>query len=122
MPGGGRVQRLYALPPGFDSLVQQSQAEGFRFLQRMRDEWVAGSNRFCGAGEALFAAFDAATAVGVCGLNAGPYSRSPEASRVGRVRHLYVSPTYRCRGHASALLRAVISLAIVVVALSDVWP
>ncbi len=102
-----RVQQVFDLPPGFDSLVLQSQAEGFHFLRRMRDDWTARTNCFAAPGEALFAGFDA-TVVGVCGLNVDPYANSPQT---GRIRHLYVSPAHRRRGIARALLSAVITQA-----------
>lgn len=89
-------------------LIAESEREGHRHLARLRDEWLAGENRFDLPGEALFVAEIEDEIVGVCGLNRDPYRDSPA---IGRVRRLYVAPAQRRRGVARELLRAVIRTA-----------
>jgi ribosomal protein S18 acetylase RimI-like enzyme len=90
------------------ALVEDSRREGFRFLQRLCDEYADGSNRFDQPGEALFGAFVDGQIVGVCGLNRDPYSGD---ARTGRVRRLYVAPEYRRTGVGRKLMEAVIERA-----------
>lgn len=101
-----RVRELALLPPGqLADLVAESERAGLRFVRRLQDDWHSGANRFDRPGEALFAASDEVRLLGVCGLNVDPYSPS---SRVGRVRHVYVSAAHRNQGIGSRLVREVI--------------
>jgi len=83
----------------------ESSREGFRFMERLCDEWVSGANRFNDSGEALFLALVGHQVVGVCGLNRDPYASTPN---IGRVRRLYVLREHRRGGVGRALLNAVI--------------
>src|SRR5271156_3087694 len=87
-------------------LREESSREGYRFMERLCEEWVSGANRFNGPGEVLFLAVVDDQVVGVCGLNRDPYAHG---ARTGRVRRLYVLPTYRRSGIGQALLEAVIA-------------
>ncbi|AIE86562.1 hypothetical protein [Fimbriimonas ginsengisoli] len=49
-------------------LVEASLSEGYRFVQRLVDEWQTGINRFDKPGEALFGAYRNNRLVGVGGL------------------------------------------------------
>ena len=89
-----------------DPLLTQASSEGFRHVERLRDEWLSGLNRFGGPGEAFFVAALDGRAVGVCGLNMDPYANNPS---VGRVRRLYVTPGARRRGVGRALVDAVVA-------------
>jgi GNAT superfamily N-acetyltransferase len=103
------IVRLEQLPSdGLAELVAESEAAGFRFLRRLAEEWRDGHNRFAAPGEALFAAARGPQVVGICGLNADPYTG---AAGVGRVRHLYVLAALRRRGVGRQLLRAVVAAA-----------
>jgi len=86
-------------------LRAESSQEGFRFMERLCEEWVSGANRFDAPGEALFLAVADGQVVGVCGLNRDPYTHD---ARTGRVRRLYVLPDHRHSGVGQALLEAVI--------------
>src|SRR5690242_15221600 len=86
----------------------ESSQEGFRFVERLCEEWASGANRFDAAGEALFLAVADGQVVGVCGLNRDPY---PHEAHTGRVRRLYVLPAHRRTGVGQALLEAVIAQA-----------
>jgi GNAT superfamily N-acetyltransferase len=87
-------------------LREESSREGFRFIERLCEDWTSGANRFDAPGEALFLAVADGQVVGVCGLNRDPYARDP---RTGRVRRLYVLPAHRGSGAGRALLEAVIA-------------
>lgn len=105
-----RLLPLAALPEDFALLRAGAAAEGFRFLDRLAQDWETGGNRFDGAGEVLLGARAAdsprdspedGALLGLCGLNRDPYTAGEE---VGRLRHLYVRPGARRRGVASALV------------------
>jgi GNAT superfamily N-acetyltransferase len=89
-------------------LRTESSREGFKFMERLCEEWASGANRFDAPGEVLFLAIADGQVVGVCGLNRDPYAQD---ARIGRVRRLYVLPTHRRSGVGQALLEAVIAYA-----------
>src|SRR5215470_17388898 len=76
-------------------LRAESSQEGFRFMERLCEEWLSGANRFDAPGEALFLGFADGAVVGVCGLSRDPYAHD---ARTGRVRRLYVLPAHRRSG------------------------
>lgn len=84
------------------SLPLEASREGFRFVQRLIDDWRSGENRFDQPGEQLLGAFSGHELVAVCGLNRDPYV---DGGGVARLRHLYVVRSMRRRGIASALLK-----------------
>ncbi len=90
------------------ALLAESQAEGYGHLQRLRDEYVSGQNRFDGPGECLLGAFRDDSLVGICGLNLDPFARD---EGTGRVRRLYVAATSRRGGVGRKLVEAVIQRA-----------
>ncbi|MCG8351337.1 MAG: GNAT family N-acetyltransferase [Chloroflexales bacterium] len=95
---------LDALTP----LIIESEREGWVFLNRLADEWSSGANRFQKPGECLFLACSGNVIAGVCGLNIDPYAADPT---VGRVRRLFVSPTFRGRQIGTRLVHSVIAAA-----------
>jgi GNAT superfamily N-acetyltransferase len=90
------------------ALIAEGERSGSRFVGRLATEWDSGANRFDKRGEALFAARLDGQVVGVCGLNADPYTAD---RRVGRVRHLYVMEAYRRHGIGRRLLSDVVAAA-----------
>ena len=91
-----------------ESLRAESVAEGYKFVTRLCEEWRNGVNRFGAPGEGLFVAQNGTGIVGLCGLNRDPYADDPS---IGRVRHLYVSPSHRRQGIGRALVRTVMDAA-----------
>ena len=90
---------------GIQSLVVDSEANGFRMLRRLYDDWQSGSNRFHLPGEAIFVAIDSSGAiVAVGGLNQDPSG----AAGVGRVRRVYVHSGFRNRGIGKELMKRII--------------
>lgn len=103
-----RIERIADLPADFGDLIVLSLREDFYAMQRMRDDWDAGTNRFDRPGEILFEARVGARLVGICGLNRDPHA---DSSEVGRVRHLYVEPEFRRRGVGRALISRIVECA-----------
>ena len=110
MAGRVAVERSDSLPDGLGDLVSASAAEGFGFLERLREDWASGANRFAGPGEAFFVARIGPRLAGVCGLDRDPYLSGASAA-TGRLRRLYVHPDLRRRGVAADLTRAALRAA-----------
>jgi GNAT superfamily N-acetyltransferase len=103
------IEPVRALSPTMLSeLVADAEVAGLAFPRRLVTDWAAGTNRFDRPGEILFAARLDGRVVGMCGLNADPYTTE---ARVGRVRHLYVEQASRRRGVGRALVAAVLAAA-----------
>ena len=83
-----------------EPLADEAWADGYPFVERMRQDWKLGENRFDGPGERLVGAFEEEKLVGFCGLNRDPYI----SENAGRIRHLYVSHGHRHAGIARALV------------------
>ena len=96
-----RIEHIEDLPDDFGDPIALSLREDFYAMQRMRDDWDAGTNRFDRRGEILLEARAGARLVGISGLNRDPYAQS---SDVGRRRHLYVDPEFRRRGVGRSLV------------------
>lgn len=106
------------------SLIErESAAEGYRHIRRLIDDYASGMNRFDMAGEALFVAAVNGEIVGVGGLNryeefigkdSGDHQgqgADHSCQGFGRVRRMYVLPSYRRKGIAKAIMAAVLHLA-----------
>ena len=102
------ITRVTDLSLGVELLSREAEAQGYRFLRRLIEEWSTGANRFDGPGEVLLAASVAGQLVGIGGLNRDPYSRD---RGVGRVRHLYVLEAFRRQGVGQHLLEAIVAAA-----------
>jgi GNAT superfamily N-acetyltransferase len=103
------IERVTMLPkPELDELAAESEAEGFGFISRLRDEWCSTRVRFDQPGEAIFVARIRGRLVGVCGLSRDPYSMKV---RVGRVRRLYVRKDVRRLGVGQHLVQSVVEAA-----------
>ena len=103
------IDRLRQFEPDLLSdLVAESEAAGLRFVRRLVDEWINGSNRFERRGETLYAARLSRRIIGIGGLNVDPYAREPG---IGRIRHLYVLSNFRRQGTGRQLVEAVIRAA-----------
>lgn len=89
-----QLQRVVTeLPLGFDGLMAEAHAEGYRHVARLADEWAAGTTRFEREGEALMAACLAGELAGIGGLTVDP--AQPGALRM---RRFYVRRSFRRRG------------------------
>jgi hypothetical protein len=93
-----------------EPLVRSSADEGYNHVARLRDDYLAGSNRFDQAGELLLGAYDRGRLVAVGGLNRDPFVAAVSgdgdgAYGVGRLRRMYVMPDYRRYGIGGRLVR-----------------
>jgi GNAT superfamily N-acetyltransferase len=89
-----------------DSLVKQSKEEGFRFVDRLINDYKNGSNAFSHLGEGLFGVFnEEGVLVAIGGLNNDPYSNG---QYIGRLRRFYVNKEYRRNGIGSLLVTRII--------------
>jgi GNAT superfamily N-acetyltransferase len=86
-------------------LLAYSRSEGYKFVQKLLDEYSDDTNRFNSNGESLFVAKKEGEIIGICGLNIDPYLND---INVGRVRHLYVLPECRGSGVGKKLLKTII--------------
>jgi GNAT superfamily N-acetyltransferase len=88
--------------PGLARLRVEAIEEGFRFVDRLIDDWNAGVNRFDLPGESFLGAFRGDGLLGFCGLNRDPCSAHDATCRL---RHLYVRRDTRRAGICSALVQ-----------------
>ncbi|MGE7931610.1 GNAT family N-acetyltransferase [Viridibacillus arvi] len=89
-----------------DSLVKQSKADGFRFVERLVNDYKNGSNTFNHIGEGLFGVFnEEGVLVAIGGLNKDPFSNEQS---IGRLRRFYVCKAYRRKGIGSLLVKRII--------------
>lgn len=78
------------LPPGFEALRRESQAEGYRHLDRLAADWASGAIRFNGDDEVLLTAWVGGDLAAVGGLTLDPVL--PDALRM---RRFYVGKRFR---------------------------
>ena len=96
---------LTRFPPiGFTQLRAEAQAEGFRHMERLAEEWDSRAQRFQFEGEGLFAGLLNDRLMGVGGVTRDPVLPPEEALRV---RRLYVRPEGRRQGVGRALLQRI---------------
>jgi len=108
--GKYEVKQIYNLLD-FDlaSLVKESKEDGFRFVERLVNDYKNGCNTFNHSGEGLFGMFnEEGYLVAIGGLNKDPFSNEPY---IGRLRRFYVSKGYRRNGIGSLLVRTIIAKA-----------
>ncbi|MDR6795052.1 GNAT family N-acetyltransferase [Acinetobacter calcoaceticus] len=86
------VQKIDELPEQIIELSLVSQNEGFRFINRLIDEYQSGKNCFDQEGEALFGIQQNEKIIAIGGINA------TEDIEIGRLRRFYVHPEYRRQG------------------------
>ena len=103
-----QIEPTTLLDDDLDPLVLDADADGHRFMRRLRDDWISGENRFDRLGEKLLRARMDGRLVGLGGLNIDPFA---QAARVGRLRHLYVIRDARRLGIGGALVRQILATA-----------
>ena len=90
-----------------DGLVKESKEEGFRFVERLINDYKNGSNTFNQIGEGLFGVFnEEGVLVAIGGLNKDPFSNE---QYIGRLRRFYVDKEYRRSGIGSLLVKKIIN-------------
>ena len=86
-------------------LIDSSREEELHFVDKLRDEWESGINRFKLNGERLLTACDDSKIIGICGINRDPYTRD---YKHGRIRRFYILPKYRNKGIGKTMLHNLI--------------
>ena len=89
-------------------LLQESQVQGYSFIDRLVSEYEDGTNRFALPDEALFGVYADEQLIAIGGLNRDPFL---ENNDIGRVRHVYVLADFRRQGVGTLLLRHIIEAA-----------
>lgn len=95
-----RVSQIFRLPQSIDTLINESEAEGFRFLRRLFDDFNSGKNQFNQVGEALFVIENKGLLLAIGGVNR-------TNSTTGRIRRFYVAKQFRGLGIGGQLLDAI---------------
>ena len=90
-----------------DALFERmlAEAEDGRFLHRLRDQWLNGSERYCRPSELLMGAFDGPELIGVGAISLDPYEPAPG---LARLRHVYVLKLRRGQGIGQRLVEHLI--------------
>lgn len=81
------------LPQQVHSLAIEARREGYRFLDRLIDEWSDDSNRFDRNGECLLMVFIGKVPAGIGGL-----TTEPRIAGALRIRRFYIHPSARGQG------------------------
>ncbi len=89
-------------------ILEESQAQGFRMVRRLVDEWRSGVMSFSGPKELLLAHVDGRRVLGIGGICEEPYLHLPQ---YGRIRHLYVVKSSRKQGIGRLLLTQILEFA-----------
>ncbi|HEY1630706.1 MAG TPA: GNAT family N-acetyltransferase [Rhizomicrobium sp.] len=98
-----RVERVVQLPLDIQTLREEADRDGIRNMGLLVEEWASGFERFDKPGEALFAAFDGGTLIGIGGVT---IERDAPAMRM---RRLYVLCDRRKQGAGRALAAAMMA-------------
>jgi GNAT superfamily N-acetyltransferase len=92
-------------PESINHLAEESLSQGFRFVERLIQDYRQGLNCFDRSGEILLTASVQGAVVGIGGLNRDPYFND---SKIGRLRHLYVKSVWRRHGVGRLLVTQLI--------------
>lgn len=93
------------LPTGLVAMKVEASAEGYRFLQRLFDEWEAGTTRFDREGEKLLTAHADGVMAAIGGL-----TFDPVVTGALRIRRLYVRAAFRKQGIGRTLVEALLDV------------
>ena len=102
------IQKIELPVPGMESLQSEADAEGYDFVQTLVEQWASAENRFDAPGETLCGHLDQGLLVAVGGLNCDPFAGRPD---MGRIRRVYVRPSWRNKGIGRALVISLIDQA-----------
>ncbi len=102
------IAPIIALSDGIRALAAQAMVEGHQNIQTLVDEFETEINCFDKPGEGLFGAYRGNSIVGIGGVSVDPYDR---LDVVARVRRVFVLPTARREGVATALMQQIEEMA-----------
>jgi hypothetical protein len=83
------IERIYFPVPGMDLLQSAARVEGYKFIDRLVDDWSSVVVRFDRPGEILCGCLQDNLIVAVGGVTRDPFAT---ADNVGRIRPIYVKP------------------------------
>jgi GNAT superfamily N-acetyltransferase len=86
-------------------LIKESQEDGFRFLDRLVNDYRNGFNTFTEQGEQLVGVFSEGLLIAIGGLNRDPFSGE---GNIGRLRRFYVAKEYRRTGIGRQLVEKIL--------------
>ncbi|MGG0644547.1 GNAT family N-acetyltransferase [Sporosarcina gallistercoris] len=99
------VQDLTEL--NIETLISESEDEGYRFLTRLAEDYKGGINTFSAAGEALYCVRDeSGKVVAIGGVNRFPVPGGNQET--GRLQRFYVEANERRNGAGSLLLKEIV--------------
>jgi GNAT superfamily N-acetyltransferase len=91
------------LPAGFDDMRAEASAEGYRFVDRLSNDWKANAARFDRDGEALLAVHVSETLAAIGGI-----THDPVVAGALRMRRFYVRRSFRGQGIGRRLVEALL--------------
>jgi GNAT superfamily N-acetyltransferase len=94
------------LPADFDTIRAEARAEGYRFLDRLANDWASGAMRFDRPGEALLTAYSEGVLAAIGGITIDPVV--PDALRM---RRFYVRRVFRRTGIGRAIAQVLLERA-----------
>ncbi|MFO1149844.1 MAG: GNAT family N-acetyltransferase [Alsobacter sp.] len=97
-----------AWPRGLSAIVGEGLDQGHRFLDAVARNWADPAGPYAAPGAVFLVAFAGEETIGLAGVVVDPFSKE---GRTGRLRHVYVSPPWRRRGVAEALVGAALARA-----------
>jgi len=101
------IQEIQDFPfAAFSELLAESEDAGFRFLRRLKEDWLNKANRFDKEGEGLFLLWKADELIGIGGINRDPYCQN---KKIGRLRRFYIKADQRSQGLGALLLKYIIA-------------
>lgn len=103
-----QVRAVSELPPDIVRLLDPAKNEGHNLVARLVEEWSDGSNRFDRPGEVLAEVRCGGELCAVGGLNVDPYL---DDATVGRIRHVFVHPSWRRTGVGRTLIEFLVARA-----------
>jgi GNAT superfamily N-acetyltransferase len=99
------IQKIRLPAPGIDLLSAEARNQGYRFIDRLLDEWTSAKDRFDAPGEVLCGHLDQGLLVAVGGLTHDPFVKGLDT---GRIRRVYVRSAWRNKGVGRALVTALV--------------
>jgi GNAT superfamily N-acetyltransferase len=91
------------LPAGLDDVRAEAIAEGYRFVERLSNDWEANAARFRRDGEALLAGYVSRRLAAIGGI-----TLDPVAADALRMRRFYVRRAFRGQGIGRRLVDALL--------------
>ncbi|KIL51419.1 hypothetical protein KP77_09310 [Jeotgalibacillus alimentarius] len=94
--------------PDISSLIEESLSKGFRFLQRLKDDYDSGLNRFSLEGDGLWYITNLnSEVIAIGGINR---QESADDEAIGRLRRFYVRGAERGKSVGAILLARILTL------------